>query len=184
MTSIAMRLLERNDKEENEQILSKIFGKLYTNGKVMVEFDQKLLEVIFEDGDESDRTEPIKVPLFKDIFTKDEGEVKQNNLSGSPIVVFHSYKGGVGRTLALISLVREISEIYGPKNDTDNAVIMEFKVRDLKEEASLEDTAEMALKQIEKQQYEAALQNRGISVERIRKYGFAFEGKEVLISRH
>ena len=57
-------------------------------------------------------------------------------------------------------------------------------MRDLKEEASLEDTAEMALKQIEKQQYEAALQNRGISVERIRKYGFAFEGKEVLISRH
>ena len=68
-----------------------------------------------------------------------------------------------------------------PKNDTDNAVIMEFKVRDLKEEASLEDTAEMALKQIEKQQYEAVLQNRGISEGRIRKYGFAFEGKEVLI---
>lgn len=68
-----------------------------------------------------------------------------------------------------------------PKNDTDNAVIMEFKVRDLKEEASLADTAEMALKQIENQQYEAVLQNRGISEGRIRKYGFAFEGKEVLI---
>ena len=68
-----------------------------------------------------------------------------------------------------------------PKNDTDNAVIMEFKVRDLKEEASLENTAEMALKQIEKQQYEATLQNRGIPEVRIRKYGFAFEGKEVLI---
>ena len=68
-----------------------------------------------------------------------------------------------------------------PKNDTDNAVIMEFKVRDYKEEASLEDTAEMALKQIEKQQYEAILQNRGIPEVRIRKYGFAFEGKEVLI---
>lgn len=68
-----------------------------------------------------------------------------------------------------------------PKNDTDNAVIMEFKVRDAKEEASLEDTAKAALKQIEEQQYEAALQNRGITGGRIRKYGFAFEGKEVLI---
>lgn len=104
---------KRNDKEENEEIFTKIFGKLYMNGKVMVEFNQKLLEVIYEEGDEADRTEPVKSPLFKDIFTKDEGETKKNDLSGSPIVVFHSYKGGVGRTLALISLVREISETYG-----------------------------------------------------------------------
>ncbi|MDE7353798.1 MAG: ATP-binding protein [Acetatifactor sp.] len=67
-----------------------------------------------------------------------------------------------------------------PKNEADNAVIMEFKVREPQEE-SLEDTADAALDQIEKQQYEAALIHRGISGERIRKYGFAFEGKEVLI---
>ena len=79
----------------------------------MVEFDQKLLEVIYEEGDESDKTKPAKSPLFKDIFTRDEGEISKADLSGSPVAVFHSYKGGVGRTLALISLVREISELYG-----------------------------------------------------------------------
>lgn len=68
-----------------------------------------------------------------------------------------------------------------PKNEMANAVIMEFKVRDSGEEKSLEDTADAALRQIEQQRYEEALENRGISGSRIRKYAFAFEGKEVLI---
>ena len=68
-----------------------------------------------------------------------------------------------------------------PKNETDNAVIMEFKVRDSQEETSLEDTADAALHQIERKQYESALRNRGIPGVRIRKYGFAFQGKDVLI---
>ena len=68
-----------------------------------------------------------------------------------------------------------------PRKKEDDAVILEFKVRDPKEEKSLEDTAREALAQIRRQNYEAALEDRGISPERIRKYGFAFEGKEVLI---
>lgn len=68
-----------------------------------------------------------------------------------------------------------------PRNETDPAVIMEFKVKDSQEETSLEDTADAALNQIERQQYESAMRNRGISSERIRKYGFAFQGKDILI---
>lgn len=68
-----------------------------------------------------------------------------------------------------------------PKGPEDAAVILEFKVHDAQEENNLQDTVEAALKQIEKQKYEAVLTARGILPERIRTYGFVFHGKKVLI---
>ena len=69
-----------------------------------------------------------------------------------------------------------------PRNDKDsNAIVLEFKVFDSDNEESLEATAKSALKQIEEKNYDAELISRGIPKERIRHYGFAFEGKKVLI---
>ncbi len=64
---------------------------------------------------------------------------------------------------------------------SQDAIIMEFKVQDTEDEAELSDTVRNALKQIDRQNYEAALVAKGIPRERIRKYGFAFCGKRVLI---
>ena len=68
-----------------------------------------------------------------------------------------------------------------PKGDTDDAIIIEFKVYDAEDEEGLQDTVESALKQIEEMKYEEGIYAQGVSKERIRKYGFAFEGKRVLI---
>ena len=71
--------------------------------------------------------------------------------------------------------------VLEPLQKEDDAMILEFKVYDEKEEESLEDTVQSALAQIEEKQYAAALKAKGIAPERIRRYGFAFEGKKVLI---
>ena len=68
-----------------------------------------------------------------------------------------------------------------PKGEKDDAIIIEFKVYDAEDEKGLQDTVESALKQIELQRYEEGILAQGIRAERIRKYGFAFEGKKVLI---
>lgn len=67
------------------------------------------------------------------------------------------------------------------KDQQKDSFILEFKVHNKKKENTLEDTVEAALKQIEEKQYEAELISRGVKREKIRKYGFAFEGKNVLI---
>ena len=68
-----------------------------------------------------------------------------------------------------------------PLHEGDDGIILEFKVHDSKEESGLEETVEAALRQIEEKKYDQVLLNLGIKKEQIRKYGFAFEGKKVLI---
>lgn len=68
-----------------------------------------------------------------------------------------------------------------PQNKKDYAIILEFKVFDPDVETSLEDTVQKALNQIEIKKYETVLLQKGIPADRIRKYGFAFCGKDVLI---
>ena len=66
-------------------------------------------------------------------------------------------------------------------NESFPGVVIEFKVFNAKKEDTLEETAENALRQIKEKNYDSELIKRGVRKEKVRYYGFAFKGKEVLI---
>ena len=70
-----------------------------------------------------------------------------------------------------------------PVTEVDDAIVIEFKVHESDEEESLQDTVRTALDQITEKNYDAELLLQGIPADRIRHYGFAFEGKKVLIGQ-
>ena len=101
-----------------------------------------------------------------------------------------------GFVLGLLVEVRDLYEIrsnresgYGrydvmliPKTKKNDGIILEYKVKEA-EEKTLEETVQTALAQIEDKEYDTELLELGVSKEHIRHYGFAFEGKKVLIGQ-
>ena len=72
--------------------------------------------------------------------------------------------------------------IIEPKDiSKHDAIIMEFKVHDSDDEKDLKETVASAIQQINDMDYASGLTEKGTPMERIKKYGFAFEGKKVLI---
>lgn len=69
-------------------------------------------------------------------------------------------------------------EPYEPK--TDDGIILEFKVFNPKKDSCLEDTVKTAIQQIIDKKYASILGTK-CGWDKIRIYGFAFRGKEVLI---
>ena len=68
-----------------------------------------------------------------------------------------------------------------PLDKSEKAIVLEFKVHENDEEKTLEETVSSALAQIEEKKYDTELINAGVKKQNIRHYGFAFEGKKVLI---
>ncbi len=70
-----------------------------------------------------------------------------------------------------------------PRDRSEHAIIIEFKVKDFQKEQKLSDTVKAALSQIEEKRYDSQLIEKGFDAANIRHYGFAFEGKHVLIGK-
>ncbi len=131
----------------------------------MQEYMERVLEVTFSSFDTGSGTkESRKTEQFYHGFTL--GLIA--DLSSTHTVTSNR-ESGYGRYDVCIE----------PHDASKDGIIIEFKVFDPKKEKTIEETAHRALQQIEDKKYETALRAKGIR--NVRKYGFAFKGREVLI---
>ena len=95
-------------------------------------------------------------------------------------VVTSNRESGYGRYDVILEPREQRNGWDAENSSEEDAIIIEFKVQDT-EEKELSDTEQEALRQIEEKGYQESMVAKGIPEERIRKYGFAFCGKKVLI---
>ncbi len=179
-------------------IVDKKYKIAFTNYEVKEAF-YKLIEKWFADV-YGDYTGFTKMLLKGDVIGMNEclGEVIEKMFSYFDVSstkesrrteqFYHGFTLGIIADLNTTHLVTSNRESgYGrydiciePFDKSKDGIIIEFKLFDSKTEETLRDTTRRALEQIENKNYEIELKSRGIK--NIRKYGFAFKGKEVLIS--
>jgi hypothetical protein len=169
-----------------------------TNYEIKSVFENMVSEW-FETGD-SNYNEFIETLLIGDVETMNEymNDIALNTFSyfdtsgknDEPERFYHGFVLGLIvdlRDKYIITSNRESGkgryDIMMEPVDKDkyDGIIIEFKVFNKRKEKNLQETVESALKQIEEKNYAQSLIDQGVKPERIRKYGFAFEGKTVEI---
>ncbi len=113
-----------DDIECDKKFFTQVFGSFYDAETHTVHIDEFAVNLpIIDEKDDLENAPMEAMPLFKSVYFNKQIELpeEKQDLPGSPVIAFHSYKGGVGRTLILTSLLKEISSLYG--NDKKVLVI-------------------------------------------------------------
>lgn len=100
-------------EKETEKFLSSVFRGNYKNNKIVMAKTKLEMDITYEQDDMEEQVK-IPYPLFKDFsYVNEEYLGEPGKLPGVDVMAFHSFKGGVGRTLSLIVFVRDMVEQYG-----------------------------------------------------------------------
>ena len=108
---IVISLNDMTGKDNVQCELKKLLGSHYDIENDVIRYDlfEKSIDITWN-MDETEKKITEVVPLFKDIIYRDssyEQEMIENDeLKDCPVIAFHSYKGGVGRTLSLLAFAK------------------------------------------------------------------------------
>lgn len=101
-------------KEKTESFLSHLLKQYYDGEKINIKLTKTQMDIYLEEDESMEREDRRPFPLFKDfLYVNNQYDANISALSGVDITAFHSYKGGVGRTLSLITFVRNVLKKYG-----------------------------------------------------------------------
>lgn len=108
---IVIVMKKSDNNSEADILLDNVFGRSYDASKkrLYLDLSDTYMNVDIEVEDEEKKVKKIR-PLFHDVIYRsvsyDEGILNDSKLDKCPVVAFHSYKGGVGRTLSLLAFVK------------------------------------------------------------------------------
>ena len=197
---LASGYLKVSDRSFNEKRGRFVYSLELTNKEVRLMFEDMIRDWFSEDS--TPYNDFLKAFLCQDVdymndymnqvaastlSSFDTG--KQPSDSSHPERFYHGF---------VLGLIVELSDTYKitsnresgfgrydvmlkPFDKSKNAYILEFKVHNPRTEDSLKDTVSKALLQIDEKNYDAELIADGFREEQICHFGFAFEGKHVLI---
>lgn len=195
-----LKILDYEKYEEDDFIAEPKYELTLTNHEVEIMF-KSMIRGWFA-GDVSNYNAFVRALLSDDLDAMNE---YMNQIAGNTFSYFDTGKRASGKAEPerfyhgfVLGLMVQMEDCYTitanresgfgrydiilePKKEGLDAIIIEFKVFNTRRDSSLADTVQAALAQIEEKKYAQTLIAKGILEGRIRKYGFAFEGKEVLI---
>lgn len=115
---VIIHLKEGQVETDAKKILRDILGRKYDGEKILLDLSDEYLGVSFV-TDQNEEGDSVSTPLFRNVLyqkTAYFSELIDKELPGVPVLAFHSYKGGVGRTLSLLAFAKAWSELNNFEN--------------------------------------------------------------------
>lgn len=118
-SDIIINLKTMDNLKKVHDILLEMFGRAYDEKeeKIYLDLDGQFLNIIYEEVDYNGKRKQIS-PLFNNVLYQQSAyydNMLSNKLPGIPVIAFHSYKGGVGRTLSLLAFMKAWSSLSSNK---------------------------------------------------------------------
>ena len=120
-------IYSRESKEAIEEILASILNCTIKNNEIELELGGEHIQIIIEEPEDEliSSSDHETIPLFKNILYQEDSAYDSNMITSAgdgrvPVIAFHSYKGGVGRTLSLLSFIKAWTE----KRNKDRSLLV------------------------------------------------------------
>ena len=123
-----MEIFIRNGEESSlQEMMHKLWGEKYLNDtrQLVLDFPGKTLPVLVDESEES-RPKRKARPLFEDIpyYETPYPDWELEELA-KPVIAFHSFKGGVGRTLSVIAFAKAWGSVFASDEKQSKLLIVD-----------------------------------------------------------
>ncbi len=110
-----VKSIAEKTKQRSKTYLKQLFRQYFSEEEIVIKTTRTRISVLWEEAEEKTGAEVLAQPLFKEfLYVNNENRVSLKPLEeeGVPVTAFHSYKGGVGRTLSLVTFVRNMIQEF------------------------------------------------------------------------